>query len=429
MGCIRALTQASREKANEIARIMAFRPKEKINVAIQYPEDQGASISRLIIFGDSLSDTGNMKARLRVFPTAPYWIGRFSNGPAWPDYIGSLSYLAIGNHSVGGASVTGKETIPKITLKQRIMDGGQFFVSGTTAQQIEVFKESFMTEDGLSQPEKTAVMIWGGANDYIAKEPFSGAIETLLDRLDAPEGYPKVVATVVNGLEKQIRSLIALDARHILVGNLPDLGLSPIVLENTTYAAESSLSETERRLMLATKLSDLTHLHNQLLAEMVARLEDEYNDISFLLFDAHTLFDDILNYDSYPHFDIKQYSDFDVTELARPLGSQDEKASKVILARCYSGGYLGETDASFVCNNVQRAVFWDVVHPTTYVHCWIAVALQQRMSAENWTRKTPNMSEVGEWCGGIADVLAGHEELRVMHYTTAENAMPPIKVN
>ena len=52
MGCIRALTKASREKANEIARIMAFRPKEKINVAIQYPEDQGASISRLIIFGD-----------------------------------------------------------------------------------------------------------------------------------------------------------------------------------------------------------------------------------------------------------------------------------------------------------------------------------------------------------------------------------------
>ena len=429
MGCIRALTKASREKANEIARIMAFRPKEKINVAIQYPEDQGASISRLIIFGDSLSDTGNMKARLRIFPTAPYWIGRFSNGPAWPDYIGSLSYLAIGNHSVGGASVTGKETIPKITLKQRIMDGGQFFVSGTTAQQIEVFKESFMTEDGLSQPENTAVMIWGGANDYIAKEPFSGAIETLLDRVDAPEGYPKVVATVINGLEKQIRSLIALDARHILVGNLPDLGLSPIVLENTTYAVESSLSEAERRLTLATKLSDLTHLHNQLLAEMVARLEDEYNDIDFLLFDAHTLFDDILNYDSYPHFDIKQYSDFDITELAKPLGSQEDKASKVILARCYSGGYLGETDASFVCNNVERAVFWDVVHPTTYVHCWIAVALQQRMSAENWTRKTPNMSEVGEWCGGIADVLAGHEELRVMQYTTAENAMPPIKAN
>jgi thermolabile hemolysin len=429
MGCIRALTKASREKANEIARIMAFRPKEKINVAIQYPEDQGASISRLIIFGDSLSDTGNMKARLRVFPTAPYWIGRFSNGPAWPDYIGSLSYLAIGNHSVGGASVTGKATIPKVTLKQRIMDGGQFFVSGTTAQQIEVFKESFMNGDSLSQPEKTAVMIWGGANDYIAKEPFSGAIETLLDRLDSPEGYPKVVATVINGLEQQIRSLVALDARRILIGNLPDLGLSPIVLENTTYAAESSLSETERRIMLANKLSDLTHLHNQLLAEMVARLEDEYSDISFLLFDAHTLFDDILNYDSYPHFDIKQYSDFDVNELATPLESEDDKTSKVILSRCYTGGYLGETDASFVCNNVERAVFWDVVHPTTYVHCWIAVALQQRMNTENWTRKTPNMSEVGEWCGGIADILAGHEELRVMHYTTAENAMPPTTAN
>ena len=108
MGCIRALTQASREKANEIARIMAFRPKEKINVAIQYPEDQGASISRLIIFGDSLSDTGNMNARLRVFPTVPYWVGRFSIGTSRPDYIGSRSYLAIVNHSVGRTSVTCK---------------------------------------------------------------------------------------------------------------------------------------------------------------------------------------------------------------------------------------------------------------------------------------------------------------------------------
>ena len=54
------------------------------------------------------------------------------------------------------------------------------------------------------------------------------------------------MATVISGLEQQIRSLVALDARRILIGNLPDLGLSPIVLENTTYAVESSLSETER---------------------------------------------------------------------------------------------------------------------------------------------------------------------------------------
>ena len=127
-------------------------------------------------------------------------------------------------------------------------------MSGTTAQQIEVFKESFMNGDSLSQPEKTAVMIWGGANDYIAKEPFSGAIETLLDRLDSPEGYPKVVATVINGLEQQIRSLVALDARRILVGNLPDLGLSPIVLENTI--GSSSLSSSEEEASLSLPLSE-----------------------------------------------------------------------------------------------------------------------------------------------------------------------------
>jgi hypothetical protein len=51
------------------------------------------------------------------------------------------------------------------------------------------------------------------------------------------------------------------------------------------------------------------------------------------------------------------------------------------------------------------------------------------MSAENWTRKSPELGEVGEWCGNIADILAGHEELRVLHYTTAENAISPIGAN
>ncbi len=426
-GCIRALEQANRSTANEVARVRAFRPREKINVAIQYPGDDGPGISRLIIFGDSLSDTGNMKARLRIFPAAPYWIGRFSNGPAWPDYLGSMSYVAIRNHAVGGASVSGKATIPKVTFTQRVMDGGQFFVSGTTEQQIKLFRESFMTGDQIARPDKTAVVIWGGANDYISKEPFSGAIETLLDRVDDPEGYPHVVTTVIENLEQQIRSIIALGAKRILVGNLPDLGLTPIVLENKTYGVAAGLDETERRLRLSERLSELTDLHNQQVALLVERLDTESTGASILLFDAHTLFDDVLDYDSYPDFNISDEADFDITRNAQILGPDLNLPPRAYQARCYKGGYLGESDPSFVCENSQRAVFWDVVHPTTYVHCWVAYGIHRQMAAASWARPTPDIEEVGEWCGAVAQLVAGHQELRVLRYARREDALAPIE--
>ena len=426
-GCVRALVNAERSKANEVARVRAFRPNERINVAIQYPGDDGPGLSRVIIFGDSLSDTGNMKARLRIFPAAPYWIGRFSNGPAWPDYLGSLSYVAIRNHAVGGASVSGKATIPKVTFTQRVMDGGQFFISGTTEQQIDLFKGNFMTGEGIAKPEKTAVVVWAGANDYISKEPFTGAIETLLDRVDSPEGYPTVVATVIDNLERQIRSIMALGAKHIVVGNLPDLGLTPIVLENKTYGVEAGLDDNERRLQLSQRLSQLTSYHNEQVAAMVDRLDGESDQVSVILFDAHTLFDNILQYETYPDFDLSEEAEFDIADNARILESKQDESPHSYQARCYKGSYLGETDPSFVCDNSQRAVFWDVVHPTTYVHCWVAFGLHRRMHDAGWTRPTPEISEVGDWCEGVADLAAGHQELRVFRYVREEDMLSPFE--
>jgi len=135
----------------------------------------------------------------------------------------------------------------------------------------------------------------------------------------------------------------------------------------------------------------------------------------------------VLDYDSYPDFDLGEGADFDITRNAQILGPDIDRPPRAYQGRCYKGGYLGESDPSFVCENSQRAVFWDVVHPTTYVHCWVAYGIHRQMAAASWARPTPDIKEVGDWCGAVAQLAAGHQELRVLRYARREDALAPVE--
>jgi phospholipase/lecithinase/hemolysin len=72
-----------------------------------------AGIERLYVFGDSLSDTGNVyRATGRTTPPdPPYFRGRFSNGPVWVEHLGARSGVKPErrrNFARGGAA-TGEE--------------------------------------------------------------------------------------------------------------------------------------------------------------------------------------------------------------------------------------------------------------------------------------------------------------------------------
>ncbi len=70
-------------------------------------------INQLYVFGDSLSDVGNVfRATGRQYPASPpYFQGRFANGPVWVEYLADdlkLPRNPSTNFAFGGAIATAK---------------------------------------------------------------------------------------------------------------------------------------------------------------------------------------------------------------------------------------------------------------------------------------------------------------------------------
>ncbi len=69
---------------------------------------QSNVINKMVVFGDSLSDTGNMfNGSQWLFPNRDSWfLGRFSNGLVWTEYVARSKNIPLYNWAVGGAAGT-----------------------------------------------------------------------------------------------------------------------------------------------------------------------------------------------------------------------------------------------------------------------------------------------------------------------------------
>lgn len=156
-----------------------------------------AAPPRLFVFGDSLSDTGNVFASSGgAYPGAPYYNGRFSNGPVWVEkfasnfgYTVNPSLLGGTNFAFGGAEIDPLNALSHNGTPNIGTQIGMFAGGGGT----------FTSSD--------LVAVWAGGNDFL-----NGATN------------PTAVA---NNLQTHLNSLYALGARQFLVLSLPLLGLSP----------------------------------------------------------------------------------------------------------------------------------------------------------------------------------------------------------
>ena len=274
-----------------------------------------ATFTQMYVFGDSLSDTGNVfNASLQAlgtgFPPPPYFNGRFSNGPNWVDYLAEdlklnptpVTALGLGippsqgiNFAFGGATTGLDNTIdPRLPGLQ---------------QQVGLFTQ-LVPATQAANPDALYVL-WAGANDYLPTE------STAFTPFNTPE-------TTIGNLSFALSTLAAVGAKNFLVVNLPDLGELP----RTNKTPNSS------------NLNTLTSLHNTSLTATINALRSTAgSDLNINQVDVNSLFSDaISNPDKYGFTNV---TDACINNLTCVLGNQSEQ---------------------------NKFLFWDFVHPTTAVH-------------------------------------------------------------
>lgn len=205
----------------------------------------GLTPSRLVVFGDSLSDMGNIDdATLGVVPGRTYFDGRFSNGPAWVEWLatglgaGPLAPSTAGgdNFAYGGAQTSGASGF-----------GGLFIRD--LDEQLSDWRASRTVDP------HALYVVWAGANDL-----FDG-------QTDVNVPINRVVAT--------LQQLTALGARQFLVPNLPILGKIP------EYNRDPSASA---------RFDQLSHQYNAAFGGAIEQLAAQHAAATFYQLDVGELF-------------------------------------------------------------------------------------------------------------------------------------------
>jgi thermolabile hemolysin len=207
------------------------------------------------------------------------------------------------------------------------------------------------------------------------------------------------VERAITQLAKHVRTLHSAGARRFVMLDLPDLGRTPIVLQNTTYIPERPQeNDVARRIELAHRLTQLTLYHNRLLAETVDGLRAELPASQILLVDTFRFFQQLSGVDKAAAPLPWQYG-LDLAALEETLEYRDNRLS--LQQPCYRGTYLGTLDKNKICAEPDTALFWDTVHPTTLTHCWQAWKVGSEMASAGWMHPLPDASTYREWCQSI----------------------------
>lgn len=298
------------------------------------------SYNKVYIFGDSLSDTGNLASVIGGIP-APYFNNRISNGPVAVEPLAakfgdnanaSLHLLGLNaghNYSVAGAKASTNEAID---LNTQIL--------------------SFQANHASIAPNDALYVIFIGGNDI----------------RDAASEFDDVIANSIlqianNNVKNAITSLKQMGARSFLVVNAPNIALLPATrliaeaINNPAYLDRAAL---------------LSRKYNAILHDVIDNLEDDDNDET-------------------------EITEFNLFKL---FTKTIKKASKLGITNSTEACFRSRIpDFHPDCNfglNADKFYFFDEIHPTKQIHALFGKAFIKSIIDDDHDKKDEDENEENE---------------------------------
>lgn len=212
----------------------------------------------IVVFGDSLSDNGNLFNATGTYPPAPYYQGRSSDGLVWSEYIAEeLGFNGILlNYAYAGAQA-GNTNVHDDDFN------GDFsgFLDEVKAY-LDLVDISLKYPGGFAMPQDTLFIIWIGNNNFL-----NGVTDPATE-----------IAKYISNIQNALSQLIDAGASKFIVINLPDYGKIPRFNKNQTAS------------LLATQLAVGV---NQALEQFISGIKTAYPNITINQFDVFPIISEV----------------------------------------------------------------------------------------------------------------------------------------
>lgn len=293
--------------------------------------DSPTGFSRLVIFGDSLSDQTNFDqtwvGKYIAVPQNGYWRGRFTNWYNWVDWLeheyqGTSGKLI--NKAHGGAM-----------LEPRTL----YRISGRKALKTQAYE---YMNDAANQAtfDNTLFVVFGGSNDFLAVAnegdglPSATTDETIANR----------VSVVVKEIRKKTASA------RIMIVNIPRLGDTPI-----------------------TRYADWSAAKQQAINNAIVRTNNRIYD----------------RWGPEPATTVLYFASFVTAWVDGDLASP---YMPHLTSSCFTGALdTFARPGTYVADPCHGHLFFDRVHPTTLGHCGMAGLIYNHLHDNyGWFRDVPS---------------------------------------
>lgn len=298
--------------------------------------------STMYVFGDSLSDNGNLFAATGgTVPTPDYYDqGRFLNGRSYSELLwdklalpGDLTpgYLGGGgtNYAVGGA---------RSRYNASDVIGGVPPAIGNTPTDFSLLQQISKYQSNTTGPSdpNALYLLWLGSNDL-----FDILSVAMTDPSD-PVPAAQLMNQSLTDIQTSLNILIAGGARRFLLPSIPDIGLTPEI-----------------------RALDLVTNANGLIAAGATALTQSYNAQLDLIFNTFL---------GVPGIDLVRFDGFGFLQDA--VANATELGFSNVTDACLIGVFVtAPTGPVTECTTPESYLFWDQIHPSALAHQYLAAGM------------------------------------------------------